>query len=213
VNTRPSFFATIHEDLESFAELLGTPLNSVMAYVNVLMFPGVMSVLLFRLSGSFHRAGLRPLSRLLYILNVVLFSADLAPGAQVGPGLAIPHPVGVGLAAKAVLGKKVRLFMGVLVAGGPSDDPARDGFPTIGDGCYIFSHALVLGRVVVGDNAIIGANSVVLSSIPPGAIAFGSPARVSRYRNGYEPASSPATEGTPNAIDCFEVPVHPLPRL
>jgi serine O-acetyltransferase len=192
VSRRLSLFATIHADLESFAELLGRPLTSPMAYVNTLMFPGVMSVILFRLAGWFHRHRLRPISRLLYILNVVLFSADLAPGAEVGPGLAIPHPVGVGLAADAHLGEKVRLFMGVLVAGGANEDPSRDGFPTIGNRCYIFSHSLVMGPVQIGDDAIIGANSLVLSSVPPGAIATGSPARFSRYRKGYEPPTDPS---------------------
>src|SRR5690348_5116154 len=90
------FGGYVRADLEAFAELKGVRLSSPLGLVNVLLHPGVMAVLIFRLASFCHRYYLRPISRLLYILNVILFGVELMPSARIGPGLAMPHPVGVG---------------------------------------------------------------------------------------------------------------------
>ena len=187
-----SFLGTVRADLESFAELRGKKLNSPLALLDVLFFPGVLAVLLFRLAGALHRARLRPISRLLYILNLVLFGVDLAPSAEVGPGLALPHPNGVAIAPATRIGRKARLFQQVSVGGVSYEDPTRDGFPTVGDECWIFAGAKVLGPIHIGDRAMVASNALVIRSVPPGAVVVGNPARVVRYREGAP--SAPRTE-------------------
>lgn len=189
---RMSLLGTIRADLESFAELRGKKLHSPLALLDVLFFPGVLAVLLFRLAGAFHRVRLRPISRLLYILNLVLFGVDLAPSAEVGPGLALPHPNGVAIAPATRIGRKVRLFQQVSVGGVSYEDPTRDGFPTVGDECWIFAGAKVLGPIHIGDRAMVASNALVIRSVPAGAVVVGNPARVVRYREG-APAA-PRTE-------------------
>jgi len=194
MSTSPSvsFLGTVRADLESFAELRGKKLNSPLALLDVLFFPGVLAVLLFRLAGALHRARLRPISRLLYILNLVLFGVDLAPSAEVGPGLALPHPNGVAIAPATRIGRKVRLFQQVSVGGVSYEDPTRDGFPTVGDECWIFAGAKVLGPIHIGDRAMVASNALVIRSVPAGAVVVGNPARVVRYREGAP--SAPTTE-------------------
>lgn len=187
--SRPSFAATIWADMENFASLKGTSLRSVGGVLDVLFFPGVMAVILFRLSSVFHRAGLRPISRLLYILNVVLFGADLAPGMQIGPGLALPHPVGVIIGAGVRMGRNVRVFGGAQLGGAAYEDRSRDGFPVVGDECWIFGGAKVLGPIAVGDHAMVAAGALVLQAVPAGGIVTGIPARFQRYRDGFDPAA------------------------
>ena len=189
---RSSVLATIWADLESFAELRGKKLRSPWALVDTLLFPGVMAVLLFRIAGAFHRAHLRPISRLLYILNLILFGVDLAPSADVGPGLALPHPNGVAIAPATRIGRKVRLFQQVSVGGVSFEDPSRDGFPTVGDECWIFAGAKVLGPIHIGERAMVAANALVIRSVPAGAVVVGNPARVVRYRE--EAQAAPRTE-------------------
>lgn len=189
---RASFFPTIRADLESFAELRGKKLSSPFALIDVLFFPGVLAVLVFRCAGAFHRARLRPISRLLYILDLILFGVDLAPSADVGPGLALPHPNGVAIAPATRIGRKVRLFQQVSVGGVSFEDPTRDGFPTVGDECWIFAGAKVLGPIHIGDRAMVASNALVIRSVPAGAVVVGNPARVVRYREG-APAA-PRTE-------------------
>lgn len=178
-----SFAATVWADLESFAELKKRRLPSVVGLIDVLLMPGVLAVLIFRIATLLHRLHLRPLSRLLYIFNMILFSVDLAPGAEIGPGLALPHPVGVAVAPHSRIGRRARIFQGVSVGGGAVEDPTRDGFPVIGDDCWLFAGAKVLGPVRVGDGAMVAANALVVRSVPVRAVVVGNPARVIRFRD------------------------------
>jgi serine O-acetyltransferase len=190
---RPSFRETVWGDLQGFAALKGVKLGTTWGLLDVLLFPGVMAVLLFRVSSLFHQMHLRPVSRLLYILNVMLFGADIAPGARIGPGFTVPHPVGVTIGGPVVMGRDVHIFVGVGIGGGASlDDP--HGFPTIGDRVWIFAGAMVFGNIVIGQDAQISANSFVRTSVPPGAIMVGNPARLVTYRPGYGPKAVASTE-------------------
>jgi serine O-acetyltransferase len=171
------------EDLASMAELKRVPFPTLGGALDVLMLPGTWAVLLFRLSTFFHRVGLRPLSRAAFFANVVLFGVDLAPTAEVGPGLALPHPVGVAF-SDVRLGRRVRLMGGVRLGGGGFADGQRDGFPTIGDEAWVFDGAKIFGPVAVGSRSVVGTNSVVTRSLPEGCIAVGNPARVVGFREG-----------------------------
>lgn len=192
---RESFWATIRADLRGFLELDRERPHNVGRYLDVLTQPGFLCVFIYRISLASRRAGLVPISRLLYLVNMTLFGADLSPRAQVGPGLVIPHPVGVGIVAHASIGRNVHLFMGVTVAVAGRLEPGRDGFPTLCDGCMIMDDAKVFGPVVVGEAAVVGANSVVMHDVPPGAIVIGSPARILRYREGYGPPNPESPAG------------------
>ena len=55
-------------------------------------------------------------------------------------------------------------------------------YPLIGNEVTIFPGAKIIGPVTIGDNSIIGANSVVNESFPPNSIIAGSPARIVRQR-------------------------------
>jgi serine O-acetyltransferase len=188
----PGFLDLVRADLASMADLKKARWPSASGLVDILMLPGTWAVLLFRVSGALHRLGLRPFSRLVYFLNCVLFGADLAPSAEVGPGLALPHPVGVAFSGVR-LGSRVRVMGGARLGGGGYDDLERDGLPTIGDDCYIFDGAKVFGNVTVGDRVVVGTNSVVSRDIPSDVIVIGNPARVVKHRDpatGAPPAST-----------------------
>jgi serine O-acetyltransferase len=171
----------VRADLASMAELKQARFPSIAGLVDVLLLPGTWAVLLFRVSNALHRFGLRPLSRLVYFANCVLFGADLAPTADVGGGLALPHPVGVAF-SPVRMGERVRLMGGVRLGGGGYDDTTRDGLPTIGDDCYVFDGAKVFGKVTIGDRVVIGTNSVVSRDVPSDVIVLGNPARVVKHR-------------------------------
>jgi serine O-acetyltransferase len=176
-----SFARLVRADLASMAELKQARFPSIGGIVDVLLLPGTWAVLLFRVSNALHRLGLRPFSRLVYFANCVLFGADLAPTAEVGGGLALPHPVGVAF-SPVRMGERVRLMGGVRLGGGGYDDTTRDGLPTIGDDCYVFDGAKVFGRVTIGDRVVVGTNSVVSRDVPSDVIVLGNPARVVKHR-------------------------------
>lgn len=181
-----SFLQTCKADLASMAELKGVRFPSLRGLIDVLMLPGTWAVLLFRLSSMMHHSGLRPFSRLVFFANLVLFGVDLAPSAEVGPGLALPHPVGVAFSGVR-LGRNVRLMGGVRLGGGGYEERDRDGLPVVGDDVWIFDGAKVFGPVTIGARAVVGTNSVVSKDLPSDAVALGNPARVVRFRQRGEP--------------------------
>lgn len=178
--------SAIWQDMACFAELMHISFPSTGSVINLLLMPGMMATIVYRIAHKLNRAGLRPLSRLLYIWNVVFFSCDIAPGATIGPGFVMPHPIAVGIGKDCTLGRRVRVMGLVRMGGAGNEDPALEGSPTIGDECWLLDGCKVFGPVTVGDRVIIGAGSIVLDSIPASSVAAGVPARVVRRRGDAE---------------------------
>lgn len=57
----------------------------------------------------------------------------------------------------------------------------RAGIPSIGSNVVIASGAKVIGKLKIGDNVFVGANSVVVKDIPDNAVVVGNPARIVNY--------------------------------
>ena len=86
--------------------------------------------------------------------------------------------MGVVIGETAELGENVTLYQGVVLGGTGKEKGKRH--PTIGNNVVITTGAKVLGSFKVGDNARIGAGSVVLSEVPPNSTVVGVPGRVVR---------------------------------
>ena len=145
----------------------------------VLCYPG-FQVLLFHRIGHWlwqhrwHLAG-----RFVSHLGRILTAIDIHPGAQIGRRLFIDHGIGVVVGETAEIGDDCTIYQGVTLGGTrPSAEQAgHKRHPTIGNNVIISSNAQVLGPFKVGDGATIGAATVVLKEVPPGAIMVGNPAR------------------------------------
>lgn len=99
-----------------------------------------------------------------------------ASGARVGRNLNLPHYIGIVVGSGVVIGDDCTIYQNVTIG------QNRDEFPIIGDKVIIYAGAKILGRVHVGNGAIIGANAVVTKDVPENAIVGGIPAKVLRYR-------------------------------
>lgn len=82
----------------------------------------------------------------------------------------MPHPYGIIIHSKTVLGDGVTIMQQVTLGGRL---PGVNEAPVIEDGVYLGAGARVLGKVRVGRNAVIGANAVVTRDVPPGATVVG----------------------------------------
>ena len=98
---------------------------------------------------------------------------DIPLGLNPGGGLTLPHPTGIVIHPKPVIGPNCILFQGVTL--GTNRGP---GAPRIGGHVDIGPGAKILGAITIGDHAVIGANAVVLQDVPAGATAVGIPARI-----------------------------------
>jgi serine O-acetyltransferase len=176
----PSLLSLLRADLAEWAKVRHK--RSVAAVVDALLMPGMMATITFRVGHSLHRVGLRPLSRLAYIWNVVVFSCDIAPPAVIGPGFLMPHPIGVGVGGAVKIGRRVKVMGGVRLGGGNSEDPDDDGMPQIGDDCWLLDGSKVFGNLTIGEGSVLAASAVLLTSIPARSVAVGIPARVVRTR-------------------------------
>ncbi|MEZ5372638.1 MAG: hypothetical protein R2704_07855 [Microthrixaceae bacterium] len=155
----------VRADLRELAKLKGTSTQSPLWLVDVLTLPGAWSAILWRLGTWLNGRGVKVLSRLCYFANIVLFGAELHPGAEVGAGLVTPHPVGLDISSEVRFGDRCRV-MGKVSVGG-SGHPDKPGHPVIGDDVWLFDSAQVFGPVTIGDRSIVGARVTVTSDIPP----------------------------------------------
>ncbi|MCW2967815.1 MAG: putative serine acetyltransferase, partial [Solirubrobacteraceae bacterium] len=129
------------------------------------------AVLLLRLAQSAGRT-VPLLGALLKQLNHVVCGCDIAWEADIAPGLVLFHPTGVVIGPACAIGPRAVLMQGVTVGSTP------EGSPTIGENVFLGPGACVLGPVTVGDEVVAGANAVVVSSVEPGVVVGGVPARV-----------------------------------
>lgn len=102
----------------------------------------------------------------------------ISPRAKIGAGLRMPHPVAIVIGEGVVLENDVTIFQSVTIGGRKLGDMKNGNYPNIGSGTVIFAGVVVIGKVRIGKNCVIGANSVVTSDIPDGATAVGAPAQV-----------------------------------
>ena len=136
------------------------------------------------------RAALRR-SRLLAPLVVtaqklveIVTGISIPAQCEIGDGLYIGHYGSIILAPEARIGHNVSLAQNVTigVAGGGDDR----GAPTIGNRVFIGAHSVIVGRITVGDDAVICAGSVVMRPVPARAVVMGNPARVVSYEGSFE---------------------------
>ena len=131
--------------------------------------PGLSAVLLFRLQDSLYRSKLLPLSYMVYRANL-----NILPGASIGDGLRIDHPVGIVVGAGSRIGKNCILLQNVTIGTRYVDsEKYNNEFPDIGDSVTIGAGAVILGGIKLGEGCTIGANSVILADVGEGATVTG----------------------------------------
>jgi serine O-acetyltransferase len=111
-----------------------------------------------------------------FVLKIVN-AGYIQPQAEIGPGLRLPHGLnGVFINRNARIGADCVIYQQVTLG----DNFATGGWeaPTLGDRVVIGAGAKVVGPVFVGDQAMVGANSVVSKDVPAGTVAVGVPARI-----------------------------------
>ena len=140
--------------------------------------PGMIASLVVRAQQCLFRTGHLRLAAACRTVATVLLGADFGPGMQIGTGFQLVHPIGVNIGYGVRIGNNVTFAAGVTAAARyyEAQEEAQQ-FATICDGAIIGAHAVLVGGVRIGENAVVGANSVVLSDVPDNAVVMGVTAR------------------------------------
>ncbi|MBV1820033.1 serine O-acetyltransferase EpsC [Clostridium cochlearium] len=142
----------------------------------LLLYPSIHAVINHRIAHFFYKRKMFFIARLISQISRFITGIEIHPGAQIGKGLFIDHGMGVVIGETAEVGDNVTIYHGVTLGGTGKDKGKRH--PTVGNNVIIGSGAKVLGPIKIGNNAKVGANSVVLKEVPENTTAVGAPARI-----------------------------------
>ena len=148
----------------------------------ILTYPGVKAIFLYRLSNFFSKAKFILIARMISQFSRFLTGIEIHPAANIGKNLFIDHGMGVVIGETSDIGDNVTIYHAVTLGGiSPSikSNEQRDikRHPTLKNNVVIGSGAQVLGPIVIGEYAKIGANAVVTKDVEPHAVMVGIPAK------------------------------------
>ena len=148
----------------------------------ILTYPGVKAVFFHRIANFFSIAKLDLIARIISQFSRFMTGIEIHPGAKIGKDLFIDHGMGVVIGETSDIGDNVTIYhMATLGGIAPSinSDNQRDvkRHPTLKDNVVVGSGAQILGPVVIGKNAKVGANAVVTKDVGEDAVMVGIPAK------------------------------------
>jgi serine O-acetyltransferase len=142
----------------------------------LLFYKGYQSLQLYRVAHRFWLNGRKILASYIQSRVSQLYGVDIHPAAQIGNRVMIDHATGLVVGETAVIEDNVSILHGVTLGGTGKETGKRH--PTIRKDSLLGADSTILGNIEVGEGAVVGAGSVVLSSIPPHTVAAGVPAEI-----------------------------------
>lgn len=147
----------------------------------LLMYPSIHVMVFYYISRFLWLRNIKSLSRLIMQFARFLTGIEIHPGAKIGDGFFMDHAMGIVIGETSEIGDNVTIYHGVTLGGimpafNSDEQRGTKRHPTIEEGVIIGSGAQILGPITIGSNARVGANSVVLKSIPSDVSVVGIPA-------------------------------------
>lgn len=148
----------------------------------ILAYPGLRAIVNYRVAHKLLHLGASILiARIITEMAHSETGIDIHPGAEIGRYFAIDHGTGVVIGETCILGERVKLYQGVTL--GAKSFPADDNgdlikgiarHPILKNNVVVYAGATILGRVTIGEGAVIGGNSWVTADVPDGGTVFNS---------------------------------------
>ncbi|MDJ0625900.1 MAG: serine O-acetyltransferase [Candidatus Caenarcaniphilales bacterium] len=137
---------------------------------------GLHAVYLHKLANWFYRNDFFFIARLVSNVSRFFTGVEIHPGAKIANKVFIDHGIGVVIGETTEIEEEVIIYQGVTLGGTSTKQEKRH--PTIKRGAVIGSHAQILGNITVGEEARVGASSVVINDVPMQTTVVGIPARI-----------------------------------
>ncbi len=148
--------------------------NSLMEVV--LTYPGIRALFWYRIAHFLNGIKLFTLAGLLSQHAVKTTGISIAPAARIGKRVFIDHGVGVVIGSTAIVEDDVTIMHGVTLGARRIQTGIRH--PHVRHGAFLGANAQILGNIMIGADSKVGANAVVLQSVPDKATAVGNPAKI-----------------------------------
>ncbi len=172
----------------------------------LLTYPGVKALFFHRIANFFSKAKFDLIARLISQLSRFFTGIEIHPKAEIGKNFFIDHGMGVVIGETSEIGDNVTIYHATTLGGiSPSIKSDEQRYvkrhPTLKNNVIVGSGAQVLGPIIVGKNAKIGANAVVTKDVPANAVMVGIPAK-----NVNEDGSETDTSFTPYGVKVDDIP-------
>lgn len=142
----------------------------------VFLYPGIKAIFFHRIAHALYRYKIPFVPRAIAELSRWLTGIEIHPGAVIGKECVFDHGMGIVIGETAIVGNRVLIYQGVTLGGVTLTHDKRH--PTIQDEVIIGAGSKVLGNILIGKRARIGANSVVLHPVAENTTVAGMPAKV-----------------------------------
>lgn len=168
-----NYFRMIRRDIDSVRErdpAARSTLEILLAY------SGLHAIWVHRITHWLWVHKLKLAARTVAQISRWLTGIEIHPGATIGSGFFIDHGMGVVIGETAEIGADVTIYHGVTLGGTSLNKGKRH--PTLGDRVVVGAGAKVLGAITIGEDSRVGANAVVVKSVPANAVVVGVPGQI-----------------------------------
>lgn len=167
--------SSFQPDLERWGLTMESP---EVFFDRLLLAPSLQATYLYRVCRALHLRGVERVPNVLAGVSRLLTGVQIYYSADIGPGLKVIHGHGTLIGAGCRIGSHFTIYQNVTVGDRLGKDSGTGKRPVIGDYVIASAGAQILGPITIGNRSIIGANSLVLHSVPENSIAAGIPAKV-----------------------------------
>ena len=148
-------------------------INSIKVFLDI----NIYMVLLYRISHFFFKNHIFIIAKIFWLLNRLLFCIDIDPGAKLGPGLRLVHPMSIVVGRDVVSESDLVIYQNVTIGGSANKTSVHNNEiikqPYFKKNVIIYASSVVIGPIVIGENVIIAANSTVFKDVEDEKLVFG----------------------------------------
>ncbi len=167
-----TFFSLIKSDIKSYK-----PQASFIRVIFWFFTDFKFHMLLLLRMGCFFRGKkiISVLCPIIKYLILIFFSSDMSFEAEYGTGIKFVHPIGIVIGRSAIIGNNCIIFQRVtLGAAGGGKVPE---YPVLENNVVVYPNSVIAGKIIIGEGAVVAANSFVNKSVPAGTVVAGIPAK------------------------------------